>query len=377
MTHLHPMNSTIVLRETNKDMGFVVKGSDSESASDSLQVITFLIQDKYYAMPIQMLTEIATGIKITRWPASSPHFAGIMNLRGQIIGLVNVKYCLGMSHTTYPSEVFVLIMENRSCKYGLLVDEVRDVLTVSNDRIEKLPEALKNHHQEMIAAVIKTPQRLISLIEPKNFGFSNIEYSNKELFMAAPLQKSTQSSFLNTGNMHSNMIQLVTFSIQNDEFAVHISEVQEINKLISITHVPRAPKFVEGVINLRGQMVPVISLRERFNRPKIDYDKTTRIIVIHIDGKRIGLIVDAVSEVLRLPPTSLKPAPVEVVGEDAGFVKEIAEWNDRLIIVLNLQLVLSHDEVDDIPSIQSIIQKNTLIDGDTQELNQSVEQLES
>jgi purine-binding chemotaxis protein CheW len=137
----------------------------------------------------------------------------------------------------------------------------------------------------------------------------------------------------------------VSFFIKQDEFAVDISRVQEINKMAAIAHVPRAPKFVEGVINLRGQIVPVINLRERFGLEKIGMTKSTRIIVINIDNRQVGLIVDSVSEVKRVNYSEIKDPPSEAVGEAADFVTGIANVSGRLLIVLDLHKILNSQEI--------------------------------
>ena len=97
------------------------------------------------------------------------------------------------------------------------------------------------------------------------------------------------------------LLQLVTFSIGEEEFGVNILKVQEIIRTMEITKVPRAPEFVEGVINLRGKVIPIIDLRRRFGLAPKAHDKNTRIIVIEINNIIVGFVVDAVSEVLRIP----------------------------------------------------------------------------
>lgn len=103
------------------------------------------------------------------------------------------------------------------------------------------------------------------------------------------------------------LLQLVTFSIGEEEFGVNILKVQEIIRTMEITKVPRAPEFVEGVINLRGKVIPIIDLRRRFGLVPKAHDKNTRIIVIEINNIIVGFVVDAVSEVLRIPASTVEP----------------------------------------------------------------------
>src|SRR5271169_1648890 len=118
--------------------------------------------------------------------------------------------------------------------------------------------------------------------------------------MAASGDPSPQSG---TGNqqLSGETAHLVCFRLGDEEYGVEIGQVQEINRMMTITRVPRAPSFMKGVINLRGQLIPIVDLRERFEMPAIEPTKATRIVVVEIGHSRIGLIVDGVSEVLKLP----------------------------------------------------------------------------
>lgn len=142
-------------------------------------------------------------------------------------------------------------------------------------------------------------------------------------------------------NEAMELLQLVSFKIGEEEFGVDILNVQEINKMVLITKVPNSPEFVEGVINLRGRIIPVIDLRTRLGLPKKVHDKDSRIIVVDLEGKTIGFIVDGVSEVLRIP-VSITEAPPEIVsGINSEFIKSIGKLEDRLLILIDLQKILS------------------------------------
>ena len=142
----------------------------------------------------------------------------------------------------------------------------------------------------------------------------------------------------------SELLQLVSFMIDKEEFGVNILYVQEINRFMQITKVPNSPSFVEGVINLRGRVIPVIDLRTKFNLQKKVHDSNTRIVVVEVEGKTVGFIVDAVKEVLRIP-TSITEAPPEIVtGVNSEFIMAVAKLDDRLITLLNLEKVLTNTE---------------------------------
>ena len=135
--------------------------------------------------------------------------------------------------------------------------------------------------------------------------------------------------------------QLVTFELANEHYGVNITAVESTIKLQPITFVPRAPQYVKGVINLRGVVLPVVCLRQRFGLPQSEYTKDTRIIVIEIDGKKVGIVVDAVTEVLSVQNEAIEPPSPLVTSQESAFITGIAKFSDRLVILLDFDKVLT------------------------------------
>ena len=148
-----------------------------------------------------------------------------------------------------------------------------------------------------------------------------------------------------TSGVAGEEMQLVSFNIGSEEFGVDILKVQEINRMVEITRVPQAPHYVEGVINLRGKVIPILDLRKRFNLEVKAYDKNTRIVVVDINGTIMGMIVDAVSEVLRLPADTIEPPPELVTDVNSDYIKGVAKLEDRLLIFLDLSRVVQAEEL--------------------------------
>lgn len=143
-----------------------------------------------------------------------------------------------------------------------------------------------------------------------------------------------------------SLLQLASFELAAEEYAVDIASVQEIVRMTTVTRVPRAPSFVEGVVNLRGKIVPVIDLRRRFGLASLEATKATRIIIVEVLGKTVGLIVDAVREVLRLGSEAIEPTPDLVTNRvDTAYFKGVGKLEDRLIILLDLNRLLTAEEV--------------------------------
>ncbi len=146
------------------------------------------------------------------------------------------------------------------------------------------------------------------------------------------------------------LLQLVSFNIGSEEFGVDILKVQEINRMVEITRVPQAPHYVEGVINLRGKVIPIVDLRKRFNLEVKEYDKNTRIVVVDINGSIMGMVVDSVSEVLRLPSNTIEPPPEIVANINSEYIKGVAKLEDRLLIFLDLSKVIDANEMSGVTS---------------------------
>lgn len=145
-------------------------------------------------------------------------------------------------------------------------------------------------------------------------------------------------------NTSDTILQLVSFNIGDEEFGVDILGVQEINRMTEVTRVPNAPSYVEGVINLRGKVIPVIDLRKRLMMNARGHDQDTRIIVVEIENKVIGFVVDKVNEVLRIPQSVTEAPPSMVSGIKSDYITAIGKLTDRLIILLDLDKILSDDE---------------------------------
>jgi len=145
-------------------------------------------------------------------------------------------------------------------------------------------------------------------------------------------------------NETTEILQLVGFKIADEEYAVDILMVQEIIRMMQVTKVPNAPDFVDGVINLRGRIIPVIDLRSKLGLPRKEVDKDKRIIVVEVSGKTVGFIVDAVTEVLRIPASITEPPPDLVTNVNSEFIKAVGKLEDRLLILIDLEKILSSNE---------------------------------
>jgi len=154
----------------------------------------------------------------------------------------------------------------------------------------------------------------------------------------------------NTTIVTEELLQLVSFKMGNAEFGVDILRVQEINKMMELTVVPNTASFIEGVVNLRGRIIPVLNLRSRLGLEVKEYDSETRIVVVDLEDKTIGFIVDEVKEVLRIPKSITEPPPQIVSGVNSDYITAIGKLEDRLLILLDLTKILSTEQKEELDS---------------------------
>lgn len=136
-------------------------------------------------------------------------------------------------------------------------------------------------------------------------------------------------------------VQLVIFKLDNEDYGLPISKVQEINRMVAVTRLPQTPDFMEGIINLRGRVIPVVDLRKRFGFCSREHQADTRIMVVDLSGQTVGLIVDAVNEVAKISAECIEPPPPSF---EAKFVQGIGKLEDRLVIMLDIDRIVTSQE---------------------------------
>jgi purine-binding chemotaxis protein CheW len=151
-------------------------------------------------------------------------------------------------------------------------------------------------------------------------------------------------------------IQVVVFQVGGERYGVEVGQVQSIERMTSITRVPRTLPFIRGVMNLRGVVVPVIDLRERFGLETVESTEETRIIIVNVDEMTVGLIVDSVLDVQMIDEALIEPAPSMIGGLEATYLHGIAKVGDTVLILLNLTKVLSRVEEEQLRETELYVQ---------------------
>jgi purine-binding chemotaxis protein CheW len=145
-------------------------------------------------------------------------------------------------------------------------------------------------------------------------------------------------------DLDGELRQLISFLVGDEEYGLDILRVKEVIRIREITRLPKAPGFVKGIINLRGDVIPIIDLRDRFGLEHRDYNDTTRVIVVDVEGKLVGMVVDEASQVVRIPADQIEPPPPILGGLSAEFIKGVGKIGERLVILLNIDRILNQEE---------------------------------
>mgnify|MGYP001581901335 CR=1 FL=1 len=143
----------------------------------------------------------------------------------------------------------------------------------------------------------------------------------------------------------SKVLQMVGFKVDREFFGVPIEKVKEIVRVPEITHVPDAPEFVEGVINLRGKIVPVVDMRKRLGVKSSEHSRASRVLILDMEKGVVGLIVDSASEILKISDEAIEPPPELVSSIGGDYITGVGKLNDKLIVMLDLQRLMSADEI--------------------------------
>ncbi len=238
----------------------------------------------------------------------------------------------------------IMVIEINKNTVGLLVDRVQQVLRVPKKIMETPPAILSTGRSKAMKSIVKfnNGERIIVLLDETQM-IANDKMQEINEINAGNNDKQNRTKDMTSGDE----VQLVTFNLDKEQYAIGIEEVREINRIDSITTVPQAPTFIEGVMNLRGNVIPVINMRKRFGLPNKDFDTATKVIIVNIMNRLTGLIVDSVSEVLRISKRKIEPAlSIMQTNVNMEFLKGICKHDKtkKMLLLISVDKILSSDQ---------------------------------
>jgi purine-binding chemotaxis protein CheW len=323
--------------------------SDEEDSSDELQLVSFDVDGQEYAIAIEDVQEIVQVPEaIIHVPRSDSHVLGVMTLRSRLLPLVNLRSMFALPHRDLDEKSRIVVLTMGGVSVGVVVDAVSEVLRVSKSGVDALPAMLAregNLAEVTSICRLDNGKRLVSIVTARNlFGHSVI----KEALSAVNESEldSNREDTKQDDNLDDDE-QVVIFRLDKEEFGAPIASVQEIVRVPEqLIRVPKAPSFVEGVINLRGTVLPVIDLRLRLGLKQVERTDRQRIMVFLISDVRTGFIVDQVAEVLRIPKAAIEPAP-QLSAEQSQLLSRMAnlEKQKRMVQLLDPPHLMAKKEL--------------------------------
>jgi len=243
----------------------------------------------------------------------------------------------------------IIVVDANGFVLGLVVDHVNEVLNVMRKLLDPPPMVTSAGGLELEAvAKLEDGNRLIMLLDVKNLmRDQKLREIHDDTTSETATQAKGSAETAAEKSQELSEVQLVTFMLGGEEYGVPISQIQEIDRLSKITKVPKAAQFVEGVTNLRGEVVPVLDTRKRFELEAKASDDRSRIIIVELGGVKTGLIVDSVREVLSLPKKDIAPPPEAIhSGIDQRFISGIGKVDSgkRMVVLLDVEKILSKTE---------------------------------
>jgi purine-binding chemotaxis protein CheW len=328
--------------------------------ADELRLVSFSIAGQEYALDIAEVQEIVQLPEVvSALPNTPSHVLGVISLRQRLLPLVSLRALFGLPLLAYSEQQRIVVTTlPGGLHVGLVTDAVKEVLSVPRAQADPMPGMLAaNATLQEISSICRLDggKRLVSIIAADKLlsmpaieqaldgvrharaGLDRQDNRDREDDMNRAGRNTDNTTEDTTEDTTDDDMQVVIFRLGAEEFGVPIMSVQEIVRVPeALTRVPRTPAFVEGVINLRGTVLPVIDQRSRLGLPPIARNERQRIMVYLLGGKRTGFIVDAVAEVLRIPRAQIAPAPA-MSPEQSLLISQVAkvDGDKRLVMLIN------------------------------------------
>ncbi len=305
------------------------------------QVILFHIGTEEYAFGIHTVKEIIRITNLTKVPNATHYIEGILSIRNQLLAVINLGALLGKSHNDINEQSRIVIIDGGKTAFGVIVDKVSQVMRVQRDEFKgsELNTAISKMEYAKGFLGLNKGKRLAMVLDP--LKLVSFEDMDKVLTRGRK-----NDDYLNDISKYEcSMEHVVIFKLDKEEFGISIQYIKEINRVSDIVHFPGAPAFIDGMVNLRGDVIPVLNLKTMFNS-SIAMSNSSKFLVVEYDNKKIGVLIDSASEVLEIPKSSIEEASEMLESQENEkdrYIDSIARLNEgkRIVLILNLSATLS------------------------------------
>jgi purine-binding chemotaxis protein CheW len=314
---------------------------------NDLVLVSFELGRQEYALPLGRVREIVPlPASVSAIPRTDTAVLGVTSLRDELIPLLSLHALLGFPvPEQYDERPRVLVVAYGDKSVGLVADRTKEILRVAASLVDPVPAMLtRGEGTAELQSICRLDggRRLVSVLSPDRlFGRETLPVAVNEVMDAK------RTDMADGGRSTKDEQQFVVFRLGGGEYAIPIGAIDEVTRRPDeLTRVPKAPAFVEGVMNLRGAVIPVIDQRRRFDLPEAEPNGRQRVIVITFDGLRAGFLVDGVSELLKIPASAIGPAP-ELSEEQVRLISRVANLEDqnRMLLIVDAPQLLDRQEL--------------------------------
>ncbi len=339
--------------ETNLDTGCQER-VQAAAKEEEEQLVTFRVGQAEFAIEMASVQEIIRTTEITPVPKAPSYVLGVLSLRSRLLPVIDLRARFGLTRTDEKlgeaeqgqtsgdgavHDSRIVVVNLNQVMTGIRVDSVSEVLRLPKSKVEPPPRMVDSNEASWLKGVgkLNDGKRLIMLVDIGKL------LSTEETDQLREATGDNMEEGSRAGKANDDEEQLVCFRLAHEEYAIGIMKVQEIIRVGQITALPNAPAHVSGIINLRGSVLPVIDMRVLFSMETSERSEQNRIMVVDIAGKTTGLIVDSVSEVLRVSKSQIEPPPALVGDSESHYIDGVAKLQDgkRLITLIHADSVLS------------------------------------
>ncbi len=343
------------------------KDVENAEATDEKQLVSFVVAEQEYAFPIEEVQEIVqVPSQMTQVPNAQAHVLGVMTLRDRLIPLVSLRqmFQLPFEKPTLEQRIVITSLGNDAgvggtdSVVGIVMDSVNEVLRVPGKCVDEVPPFLRARHQgEEIDSICRLDdgKRLVCVLSvAKLFQHPTVRdavMARDSMLPEAVMNETIQQASSKEGGDEE---QLVVFHLAGEEYGVTIDSVQEIIRMPEvITRVPHAVGSLAGIVNVRGEVLPIVDFRRRFQLGAVPRDDRQRVVVLSMKGTLTGFIVDSVAQVLKVLRSRIEPVPA-LSEEQANAVRHVANLQEakRMILVLEPERLFDAAELAALRSVR-------------------------
>lgn len=334
-------------------------------------LLTFTYHGSHFAVDVHATREILFLPELTPVEEAPPYIVGVFNLRGKIVPVMDIELCFRHEPPRYRTSDSVIIVHGEDVVRGIIANDVNDVITIPVSDIETAPayEVKEGVHPHFLAGELKIDENIIMILDHNNL----IRHVSKD---ALPHTQGDASQCVSTTTTHqtfcpdatpeeraifherarnlmhppesltlAGLLPIAVVGLSGEYFGVDLELVREFSDIYNLTPIPCCPEHIVGNMNLRGNIVTIVDIRNSLNMPVGGSSAWKKVVVAGIGELLLGVAVDSVFDVIHLRPSDISQAPSAVQKVSEKYIKGTAPYNNKIITILNLSKILSSEEL--------------------------------